>query len=122
MYNGPVCFNFSPGTNEVSLIELYYCLFIVGLFSVLFAGFFFSHLTSEMEKCRTELVSKESELEHLKRSVSIRTSQISGLEESLQSMRGQLISKSDTGQTFTVSSAFSKRLLIQDLLQSEILN
>ncbi|XP_047446699.1 coiled-coil domain-containing protein 18 isoform X1 [Mugil cephalus] len=54
-----------------------------------------SHLTSETEKCRGELMSKESDLQNLQRDVSIKTSQISSLEENLQHMKNQLSSKSD---------------------------
>ncbi|XP_044076253.1 coiled-coil domain-containing protein 18 isoform X2 [Siniperca chuatsi] len=54
-----------------------------------------SHLTSEMTKCRGELVSKESELQRLRRDIAVKTSQISRMEENLQRMKSQLNSKSD---------------------------
>lgn len=50
-----------------------------------------------MTKCRGELVSKESELQRLRRDVAAKTSQISRMDESLQHMRSQLDSKSDMG-------------------------
>ncbi|XP_047223128.1 coiled-coil domain-containing protein 18 [Girardinichthys multiradiatus] len=52
-----------------------------------------SHLTSEMLKCRAELVSKESELEHLRSQAAIKTEQITDLEQNLQDMKSQIISK-----------------------------
>ncbi|KAF3699148.1 Coiled-coil domain-containing protein 18 Sarcoma antigen NY-SAR-24 [Channa argus] len=54
-----------------------------------------TRLTSEMIKCREELVSKESELQCLRRDVSVKTSQISCMEESLQHVKGQLNCKSN---------------------------
>lgn len=54
-----------------------------------------------MEKSQTELVSKESELVNLRRNVSMKSRQISDLEESLQRTKEQLISKTDAGHTFT---------------------
>ncbi|XP_031153874.1 coiled-coil domain-containing protein 18 isoform X2 [Sander lucioperca] len=54
-----------------------------------------SHLTSEMTKCRGELVSKDSELQRLRRDVNTKISQFSRMEESLQHMASQLSSKSD---------------------------
>lgn len=56
-----------------------------------------SHLTSEMTRCRGELKSKESELKRLRRDVSVRTSQMSHMEENLQHVKIQLESKSDIG-------------------------
>uniref|UniRef100_A0A3Q4M603 Coiled-coil domain containing 18 n=1 Tax=Neolamprologus brichardi TaxID=32507 RepID=A0A3Q4M603_NEOBR len=53
------------------------------------------HLTLEVKKCREELVSKESELERLRKDVGVKTSQISCMEESLQHIKSQLISKND---------------------------
>ncbi|XP_069568595.1 coiled-coil domain-containing protein 18 isoform X1 [Brachyistius frenatus] len=53
------------------------------------------HYQSAMTKCQGELLSKESELEHLKKDVAIKTSQISCMDESLQHIAGQLITKSD---------------------------
>ncbi|KAF3858777.1 hypothetical protein F7725_011978 [Dissostichus mawsoni] len=55
-----------------------------------------SHLKSEMVKCRGELVSKDSELHRLQRDVTVKTSQISCMDESLQQLRSLLNSKSDT--------------------------
>ncbi|XP_061588611.1 coiled-coil domain-containing protein 18 isoform X2 [Cololabis saira] len=55
-----------------------------------------SHLTSEMEKCQAERLSKESELDHLKRDVSLKNCRISSLEEKLGSVKSQLVSKTDT--------------------------
>ncbi|XP_062284878.1 coiled-coil domain-containing protein 18 isoform X1 [Scomber scombrus] len=54
-----------------------------------------SHLTSEMTKCRGELVSKESELQRLRWDVTAKTSQISRMEESLQQTKSLLDSKSE---------------------------
>lgn len=48
-----------------------------------------------MTKCRGELVSKESELQRLRRDVASKASQIIRLEESLQHMKSQLDSKTD---------------------------
>ncbi|XP_062413840.1 coiled-coil domain-containing protein 18, partial [Pungitius pungitius] len=55
-----------------------------------------SHLTSEITKCRGELVSKDSELQCLRKDVNDKTSHISSLGESLQHTKRQLDSKSDT--------------------------
>ncbi|XP_053185559.1 coiled-coil domain-containing protein 18 [Scomber japonicus] len=54
-----------------------------------------SDLTSEMTKCRGELVSKESELQRLRRDVTAKTSKISRVEESLQQTKSLLDSKSE---------------------------
>lgn len=51
-----------------------------------------------MTKCRVELVSKESELKHLKKDVAVKSSQISLLEESLQQLKGRLDATTDTGE------------------------
>lgn len=67
--------------------------FICGVFFVC------RHLTLEVKKCREELVSKESELERLRKDVGVKTSQISCMEESLQHIKSQLISKNDIGKT-----------------------
>lgn len=56
-----------------------------------------SHLKSEVVKCRGELVSKDSELHRLQRDVTVKTSQISCLDESLQQLSSLLNSKSDMG-------------------------
>ncbi len=64
---------------------------------VFFLCAFCSHLTSEMTKCKGELVSKESELQRLRRDVAAKVSQISRMDESLQHMKSQLDSKSDMG-------------------------
>ncbi|XP_075954725.1 coiled-coil domain-containing protein 18 isoform X1 [Anarhichas minor] len=55
-----------------------------------------SHLTSEMTKCRGELVSRDSELQRLRKDVNDKISQISRMDESLQHMKRQLDCKSDT--------------------------
>lgn len=52
-----------------------------------------------MTKCKGELESKESELQRLRREVSVKTLQIAHMEESLQDTRNQLDSKSDMGRT-----------------------
>ena len=62
-----------------------------------------SHLTSEMTKCRGELLYKDSELHRLRKDVVVKASQISRMEESLQHARSQLHSKSDTGMSLPVS-------------------
>lgn len=48
-----------------------------------------------MTKCQGELVSKDSDLQRLRRDVVVKASQISRMEESLQHTRSQLHSKSD---------------------------
>ncbi|KAM7379087.1 hypothetical protein PAMP_004661 [Pampus punctatissimus] len=53
------------------------------------------HLSSEMTKCRGELVSKESELQCLRRDVVTKTSKINRMEESLQQTKSLLDNKSD---------------------------
>lgn len=52
--------------------------------------------------CRAELVSKESELEHMRRDVSMKMAQIGDLEESLQHVKSQLITKSSLGTVLRV--------------------
>lgn len=58
---------------------------------------FYSHLASEMTKCRGELVFKELELQRLKRDVASKASQISRMEESLHCMKNKLDSKTELG-------------------------
>lgn len=65
-----------------------------------------SRLTSEMQMCRTELVSKESELEHLRRDVSLKMAQIGDLEERLQQAKSQVLTKSSLGTVLGVSPGF----------------
>lgn len=65
---------------------------------------FCSHLSSEMKKCQGELLSKESELQRLRRDVMVKTSQISSMEESLQHTMSQLDSKSDMGMLRSFSA------------------
>ncbi|KAM9719760.1 coiled-coil domain-containing protein 18 isoform 1-T1 [Menidia menidia] len=57
-----------------------------------------SHLTSQIQVCQAELVTKESELESLRRDVATKTSHISGLEGSLQHTESQLHSKSNMAE------------------------
>nr|XP_020471831.1 coiled-coil domain-containing protein 18 isoform X2 [Monopterus albus] len=54
-----------------------------------------THLSLENAKCQGELVSKESELQRLRREVTVQTSQVSRMEESLQHIRSQLDSKNN---------------------------
>lgn len=53
-----------------------------------------------MTKCRGELQSQQSELQFLRKDVSVKTSQIGHMEKSLQLVKRQLESKSDTGMTY----------------------
>lgn len=64
---------------------------------------FCSHLTSEMTKCREEMVSKDSELQRLRKDVNDKTSHISRLDENLQHIKRQLDSKSDMCRWHSVS-------------------
>ncbi|XP_058484472.1 coiled-coil domain-containing protein 18 isoform X2 [Solea solea] len=54
-----------------------------------------THITSDLVKFRGELVSKESELQRLRRDVFTQASQIKHMEESLQQTKTNLTSKSD---------------------------
>lgn len=51
-----------------------------------------------MTKYKVELVSKESELKHLKKDVAQKAAQISHLEESLQRIKSLLETKTDMGK------------------------
>lgn len=59
-----------------------------------------------MTKCRGELVSKESELQRLRRDVTVKTSQISRMEENLRHTISQLDSKSDMGMLHRFSAVY----------------
>lgn len=61
-----------------------------------------------MAKCRGELLSKDLELQRLRRDVTSKTSQISRLEESLHCMKNELDSKTNLG----VSTSFCSFTLV----------
>ncbi|XP_061797230.2 coiled-coil domain-containing protein 18 [Nerophis lumbriciformis] len=54
-----------------------------------------SQVKSDMKSCQVELVSKELELQRLRRDVAVKTSEISNMDMHLQQTRSQLESKSD---------------------------
>lgn len=56
-----------------------------------------SHAASDVAKCHGELLSKELELQRLRRDVANKASQISRMEENLHRSRTELDSKSSLG-------------------------
>lgn len=66
-----------------------------------------------MTKCRGELVTKDLELQRLKKDVTIKTSQLKRMEENLNRMKNELDSKTDLG---VLQFLFSS--LIHSLLRS----
>lgn len=73
-----------------------------------------------MKKCQDELMTKESELQHLSTDVSVKTSQLRCMDEDLQHMKNQLDSKSDIGMMCT--SVISLCRTLYCMLVSFILN
>lgn len=58
-----------------------------------------SQLSSEMNRCRGELSSMEQELQRLRKDASMKSSQLSCMEETLQQTQGLLEKKNDAGKT-----------------------
>ena len=57
-----------------------------------------------MTKYRGELLSKESELQRLKRDLTAKTAQLSRMEESLRHLKSQLDCKADLGKSHSFCS------------------
>lgn len=56
-----------------------------------------SHVASDMAKCQGELLSKELELQRLRRDITSKASQIGRMEENLHRMKTELDGKSNLG-------------------------
>lgn len=67
------------------------------LFMVCFVSVLCSHVASDMAKSKGELLSKELELQRLKKDIINKSSQISCMEESLHRIQTQLDSKTNLG-------------------------
>lgn len=77
--------------------DFYFKTVINFLMVLCFVSVLCSHVASDMAKCQGELLSKELELQHLRRDITNKTSQISCTEENLDRIKTELDSKTNLG-------------------------
>lgn len=70
---------------------------VINFLTVCFVPVLCSHVASDMAKCQGELLSKELELQRLRRDITNKTSQISHMEENLHRIKTELDSKTNLG-------------------------